>query len=82
MIFQSKMLLLRKFFVLVSADSIALSFIKPCCSKVACSPPKIAEYLANCVSIIINRAGGDVAEAVESQYIGVVLENFGADKVS
>lgn len=58
------------------ATDAALSFIKACYSKQASSPTKIAEYLAAGVPIITNRGVGDVAEVIEADLVGAVVENF------
>lgn len=60
----------------LSAADIAVSFIKPCYSKLSSSPTKIAEYLASGVPIITNRGVGDVAEQIEADKTGSVVENF------
>lgn len=60
----------------LSAADIALSFIKPCFSKLSSSPTKIAEYLASGVPIITNRGVGDVAEQIEADKTGAVVEDF------
>ena len=60
----------------LSAADIALSFIKPCFSKLSSSPTKIAEYLASGLPIITNRGVGDVAEMIEKHQIGAVVEDF------
>ena len=60
----------------LSAADIALSFIKPCYSKLSSSPTKIAEYLASGLPIITNRGVGDVAEQVEADKTGAVVDDF------
>ncbi len=60
----------------LSAADIALSFIKPCFSKLSSSPTKIAEYLASGLPIITNRGVGDVAEQIEMDKTGAVVEDF------
>jgi glycosyltransferase involved in cell wall biosynthesis len=60
----------------LSASDIALSFIKPCFSKLSSSPTKIAEYLASGVPIITNRGVGDVSEIIEKHQTGAVVEDF------
>jgi glycosyltransferase involved in cell wall biosynthesis len=63
----------------LSAADAAISFIKPCYSKLSSSPTKIAEYLAGGLPIITNRGVGDVAEQVEADNVGVVVEEFNAE---
>ncbi|MCW5959742.1 MAG: glycosyltransferase [Pyrinomonadaceae bacterium] len=60
----------------LTATDIAVSFIKPCFSKLSSSPTKIAEYLASGVPIITNRGVGDVAEHIEEDRTGAVVDNF------
>ena len=60
----------------LSAADIALSFIKPCFSKLSSSPTKIAEYLASGIPIITNRGVGDVAELIEKHQTGAVVDDF------
>ena len=60
----------------LSAADIALSFIKPCFSKLSSSPTKIAEYLASGIPIITNRGVGDVAEQIEMDKTGAVVDDF------
>jgi glycosyltransferase involved in cell wall biosynthesis len=60
---------------LVSADA-AISFIKPCYSKLSSSPTKIAEYLASGLPVISSSGIGDVTETLEKSNIGVVIEEF------
>jgi glycosyltransferase involved in cell wall biosynthesis len=60
----------------LSAADIAVSFIKPCYSKLSSSPTKIAEYLASGVPIITNRGVGDVAEQIEADKTGAVVDDF------
>ena len=60
----------------LSAADIAVSFIKPCYSKLSSSPTKIAEYLASGLPIITNRGVGDVAEQIEADKTGAVVDDF------
>jgi len=60
----------------LSAADIAVSFIKPCFSKLSSSPTKIAEYLASGLPIITNNGVGDVAEQIKADKTGAVVENF------
>jgi glycosyltransferase involved in cell wall biosynthesis len=60
----------------INAADIAVSFIKPCFSKLSSSPTKIAEYLAGGVPIVTNRGVGDVAELVQAERVGAVAEGF------
>ncbi|MEP6900471.1 MAG: glycosyltransferase family 4 protein [Actinomycetota bacterium] len=60
----------------LSAADAAISFIKPCFSKLSSSPTKIAEYLISGVPVISNRGVGDVAELIEEHKVGAVLSDF------
>ena len=60
----------------LSAADVAVSFIKPCYSKLSSSPTKIAEYLACGVPVISNRGVGDLDELIETNKVGVLLDNF------
>ncbi len=60
----------------LSAADAAISFIKPCYSKLSSSPTKIAEYLASGVPIITNTGVGDVAEQIEDDDVGAVVKDF------
>ena len=60
----------------LSVSDVALSFIKPCFSKQSSSPTKVAEYLASGVPVVTNRGVGDIAEQIESDEAGAVIENF------
>jgi glycosyltransferase involved in cell wall biosynthesis len=60
----------------LSAADAAISFIKPCFSKLSSSPTKIAEYLISGLPVISNRGVGDVAELIEAHRTGAVLTGF------
>lgn len=60
----------------LSAADVAISFIKPCYSKLSSSPTKIAEYLACGIPIIANSGVGDIAEQITSDGVGVVINEF------
>lgn len=60
---------------LQAADS-ALAFIKPCYSKRASSPTKIAEYLASGLPVVCNSGIGDLDRIFEEDRIGVVVSDF------
>jgi glycosyltransferase involved in cell wall biosynthesis len=61
------------------AADVAVSFIKPCYSKLASSPTKLAEYLASGLPVICNAGIGDVDTIVETDRVGVLLREFHAD---
>ncbi|HWP42161.1 MAG TPA: glycosyltransferase [Blastocatellia bacterium] len=58
------------------ASDIALSFIKPCYSKLASSPTKIAEYLAAGLPVICNRGIGDLDEQIEADRVGIIIKGL------
>jgi glycosyltransferase involved in cell wall biosynthesis len=60
----------------LKAADLALSFIKPCYSKLSSSPTKMAEYLAGGLPVICNAGIGDVDEVVKSDRVGVVVEKL------
>lgn len=60
----------------LKAADIALSFIKPCYSKLSSSPTKMAEYLASGLPVICNSGIGDVDEVVRTDRVGVIVEDF------
>ncbi|HEX8707887.1 MAG TPA: glycosyltransferase [Pyrinomonadaceae bacterium] len=60
---------------LKSAD-LALSFIKPCYSKLASSPTKIAEALASGLPIISNTGIGDLDAMIEGDRVGTIVREF------
>ncbi len=63
----------------LSAADIAVSFIKPCYSKLASSPTKNAEYLACGLPIIANTGVGDVDSLIEENGVGAMIKDFSAD---
>src|ERR1044072_8986495 len=60
----------------LKASDIAVSFIRPCYSKLSSSPTKIAEYLAAGLPVVCNAGIGDVDEVIEGDRVGVVLREF------
>jgi glycosyltransferase involved in cell wall biosynthesis len=58
------------------ASDVAVSFIKPCYSKLSSSPTKIAEYLAGGLPVITNAGVGDVDSVIEGDRVGVVLDDL------
>lgn len=60
----------------LAAADVAISFIKPCYSKLSSSPTKIAEYLACGVPVISNRGIGDVDDLIEGERVGALLDGF------
>jgi glycosyltransferase involved in cell wall biosynthesis len=60
---------------LKAADA-AVSFIKPCYSKLSSSPTKLAEYLAAGLPVVCNAGIGDVDAVVEGERVGVVVREL------
>ncbi len=61
---------------------LALSFIKPCYSKLSSSPTKIAEYLA-CGLLVVSSSGiGDVDAVIEGDRVGVLVRQFDRESYS
>lgn len=60
----------------LSAGDAAVSFIKPCYSKLSSSPTKNAEYLACGLPLIANSGVGDVKEHTEADRVGFVIDEF------
>jgi glycosyltransferase involved in cell wall biosynthesis len=58
------------------AADVALSFIKPCYSKQASSPTKIAEALASGLPIISNAGIGDLDDMIEGDKVGAIVREF------
>jgi glycosyltransferase involved in cell wall biosynthesis len=63
---------------LAAADA-AISFIKPCYSKLSSSPTKIAEYLAAGLPVVCNAGIGDVDEVIEEDRTGVIVHELKRD---
>jgi glycosyltransferase involved in cell wall biosynthesis len=63
----------------LKAADVAISFIKPCYSKLASSPTKIAEYLASGLPIISNSGIGDLDELLNTDHVGVLVREFNRD---
>ena len=60
----------------ISAADAAVSFAKPCYSKIATSPTKNAEYLIFGVPIVANDHIGDTTEQLTDDNTGVVISEF------
>jgi glycosyltransferase involved in cell wall biosynthesis len=67
---------------LMSRMHAGAAIIKPCYSKIASAPTKLAEYLGCGVPCVGNRGVGDVEEILEGNHVGVALEGFSADDVN
>jgi glycosyltransferase involved in cell wall biosynthesis len=63
----------------LSAADVAISFIKPCYSKQASSPTKIAEYLACGLPVISNTGIGDLDTQITEDGVGVLIDSFTPD---
>jgi glycosyltransferase involved in cell wall biosynthesis len=60
----------------LKAADVALSFIKPCYSKRASSPTKIAEALASGLPIVSNAGIGDLDAMIEGDRVGTIVREF------
>jgi glycosyltransferase involved in cell wall biosynthesis len=60
----------------LSAADAAVSFIKPCFSKLATSATKNAEYLAAGLPMITNSGVGDTAEMTLEDGVGIIIDEF------
>lgn len=60
----------------LSGADIALSFIKPCYSKLSSSPTKVAEYLASGIPVVANGGVGDIDEQIEIDNSGAIIRAF------
>ena len=60
----------------LAAADLAVSFIKPCFSKLSSSPTKVGEYLAAGLPFIANPGIGDQDELLREEKVGVLVEAF------
>ncbi|MCX5695000.1 MAG: glycosyltransferase family 4 protein [Candidatus Omnitrophica bacterium] len=60
----------------LSCSDVGLAFYKKGYSRMACSPVKLAEYLACGLPVIINSGVGDTRSIIEKNKVGVILEEF------
>ena len=60
----------------------AMALIKPCYSKIASAPTKLAEYLGCGVPCLGNSGVGDVAEMLEGKQVGVAIDGFSDKELS
>jgi glycosyltransferase involved in cell wall biosynthesis len=60
----------------LKAADVALSFIKPCYSKLASSPTKVAEYLISGLPVVSNSGIGDLDEVIERDRVGALVREF------
>jgi len=60
----------------------AMALIKPCYSKIASAPTKLAEYLGCGVPCLGNSGVGDVAEILEGRQVGVAVDGFSDNELS
>ncbi|MFB3814153.1 MAG: glycosyltransferase family 4 protein [Terriglobales bacterium] len=63
----------------LAAADFAISFIKPCFSKLSSYPTKIGEYLASGLPILTNSGIGDLDELVEGERVGVLVNELSPD---
>lgn len=60
----------------LAAADLAISFIRPCYSKLSSSPTKIAEYLAAGLPVLSTSGVGDVDTVLEDDRVGVIVREF------
>jgi len=60
----------------LEAADLALSFIRPCFSKLSSSPTKIAEYLVSGLPVITTAGIGDVDDVIQGDQVGVLVHDF------
>jgi glycosyltransferase involved in cell wall biosynthesis len=60
----------------LAASDAAISFVRPCYSKIASSPTKFAEYLASGLPVLSTRGIGDLDAQIEGERVGVLLDEF------
>jgi glycosyltransferase involved in cell wall biosynthesis len=58
------------------AADLAVSFIRPCYSKLSSSPTKIAEYLACGLPVVSSAGIGDVDDVIERDRVGVLVREY------
>ncbi|HEX8284184.1 MAG TPA: glycosyltransferase [Pyrinomonadaceae bacterium] len=63
----------------LKAADVAVSFIKPCYSKLSSSPTKLAEYLAAGLPVVCNAGVGDVDAVVEGERVGCIVRELNAE---
>lgn len=64
---------------LLSSMTVGTALKRPSYSQLACAPTKLAEYLGSGVPVLVNRGIGDVAEIVETERVGIVVDDFSHD---
>jgi glycosyltransferase involved in cell wall biosynthesis len=64
---------------IIKGAHLAISFRKPTFSQIAASPTKIPEYLACGVPVVVNDGVGDTTEIIESDKVGVVINEFSVE---
>lgn len=60
---------------LIGTGDVAISFVKPSAAVLGMSPTKIGEYLAAGLPVVTTR-GGDTDAILQSNEVGVVVDNF------
>jgi len=58
---------------------VGLCFLKPSFSKIACSPTKIAEYLAAGVPVVCTAGAGDTDAIITNNRVGIVLNDLSSE---
>jgi len=60
----------------LAAADFAISFIKPCPSKIASSPTKVGEYLAAGLPLVCTAGVGDMDAIIKDNQVGVTLSDL------
>lgn len=67
---------------LVSRMDVAGAIIRPCFSKIASAPTKLAEYLGCGVPCVGNSGVGDIEEILEGEKVGIALRAFSDKEIN
>lgn len=61
---------------LMAAADVGIFFYRPSYSRLACAPTKLGEFLGCGVPCLSNRGVGDMAQILETERVGVVVDDF------
>jgi glycosyltransferase involved in cell wall biosynthesis len=67
---------------LIGRMTAGMALIKPCYSKIASAPTKLAEYLGCGVPCVGNVGVGDMEEILEGERVGVALKNMSGSELA
>jgi glycosyltransferase involved in cell wall biosynthesis len=60
----------------LAAADFAISFVRPCFSKISSSPTKVGEYLGAGLPVLSSAGIGDLDETLQSPQVGVLVGEF------